>query len=70
MGYSKGSGVVVFTTIPQPVVGPANNEIWYTTTTGEAIVTSTPLDVIFGSDVVSNTYKDGKGILVMSSDIT
>ncbi len=70
VGYSKGSGVVVFTTIPQPVVGPANNEIWYTTTTEEAISTNAPLNVIFGLDVVSNTYENGKGILVMSSDIT
>lgn len=69
VGYSPSEGVV-FTVIPEPVAGPANNEIWYTTTTGEVTSANAPLNTVFGLEVVSHTYENGKGILVMSSDIT
>jgi hypothetical protein len=56
--------------VPKPITGPANNEIWYTTTTGEVTSANAPLNTVFGLEVVSHTYENGKGILVMSSDIT
>ena len=41
---------------------PANNEIWYTTTTGQ------PVDYL--GDAVSNTYENGKGVAVFTNDVT
>jgi hypothetical protein len=42
-----------------------NNEIWYTTSDGNAIVLSnTP------SNLVSNTYADGKGVMLFDGDVT
>lgn len=35
VAYSEEAGGVMYTFIPEPVVGPADNEIWYTTTDGE-----------------------------------
>ena len=37
-----------------------NNEIWYTSSNGK-IVTPNATDV-FGANIVSNTYENGKGI--------
>ena len=41
---------------------PANNEIWYTTTTGQ------PVDYL--GDAISNTYENGKGVAVFTNDVT
>ena len=47
---------------------PANNEIWYTSTDGEIV---TPCNTeAFGANIVSNTYKDGKGVITFDSDVT
>ena len=70
VAYSKEAGRLMLNFIPEPIVVPANNEIWYTTTTGEVTSANAPLNTVFGLDVVSHTYENGKGILVMSSDIT
>lgn len=44
--------------------GPPNNEIWYTTTDGNIItISNTALTI------TSNTYVDGKGVLVFDSDV-
>lgn len=51
-------------TTPEPSEKCPNNQIWYTTTTGETE------SGIGGSSVVSNTYTNGKGIIEFSSDIT
>lgn len=45
--------------------GPPDNEIWYTTTDGNIItISNTALTI------TSNTYVDGKGVLVFDSDLT
>ena len=43
--------------------GPANNEIWYTTTDGQIV---TPNNIT----PTANTYTNGKGIMSFSTDIT
>jgi hypothetical protein len=70
VAYSKEDNRLMLNFIPESIVGPANNEIWYTTTTGEVTSANAPLNTVFGLEVVSHTYENGKGILVMSSDIT
>ena len=47
--------------------GPANNEIWYTTTDGN-IVTSPTSGTFYNQK--SNTYADGKGVIVFNSNVT
>ena len=44
------------------------SEIWYTSTDG-AIVTPNATNV-FGANIVSNTYEDGKGIIKFDGDVT
>ena len=51
---------------PQPT--PANNEIWYTSSNG-AVVTPYKTNV-FGANIVSNTYENGKGIIKFDGDVT
>ncbi len=45
-----------------------NNQIWYTTTNSKIIEPRNPED--FGASIISNTYKDGKGIIMFNGDIT
>lgn len=45
--------------------GPASNEIWYTSSTGEAIE-----NFVTEMDATSNTYTDGKGVATFASDVT
>ena len=49
------------------ITPPANNEIWYTTTDGKAI---SIYDDYFDQTIVSNTYKNGMGIITFSGDLT
>ena len=55
--------------LPEPWVqpGPANNEIWYTSSDGNIV---TPYSASALPTIVSNTYVDGKGIIKCASDIT
>ena len=55
--------------LPEPWVpsGPANNEIWYTSTDGNIV---TPYKMSSLPTIVSNTYVDGKGVIKFASDIT
>lgn len=47
---------------------PANNEIWYTSSDGNIV---TPYNTnVFGVNIVSNTYSDGKGVITFDGDIT
>ena len=50
VAYSEEAGGVMYTFIPAPVVGPADNEIWYTTVDGEFIEWTDPYCVIPGVD--------------------
>ena len=47
---------------------PANNEIWYTSSDGN-IATPSKTDV-FGANIVSNTYENGKGVIVFDAPVT
>ena len=62
VGYDFENGVVV---TPKP----ANNEIWYTTSNGQ-IVELYSGEYIFGANVVSNTYVDGKGVIKLDGNAT
>ena len=45
-----------------------NNQIWYTSTDGNII---TPRKInVFGSNIISNEYEDGKGIITFDGDVT
>ena len=48
--------------------GPASNEIWYTSTDGN-VVEPFKTDV-FGVNIVSNTYSDGKGVITFDGPVT
>jgi hypothetical protein len=53
----------------QPIVeGQPTNEIWYTSSTGD-IVEPAHSDV-FNTRLVSNTYEDGKGVMVFEGTLT
>ena len=45
-----------------------NNEIWYTSSDSK-VVTPNATDV-FGANIVSNTYENGKGIITFDGDVT
>ncbi len=47
---------------------PANNEIWYTSTDGN-IVEPYNTDV-FGANIVSNIYENGKGVITFDGEVT
>lgn len=55
--------------LPEPWVqpGPANDEIWYTSSDGN-IVTLNDTTVL--PVIVSNTYSDGKGIIKFATELT
>ena len=55
--------------LPEPWApsGPANDEIWYTSSDGNIV---TPYKASSLPTIVSNTYVDGKGIIKCASDIT
>ncbi len=68
VAYSEEAGEVMYTFIPEPVVGPADNEIWYTTSDGTTV---TPQYLSnFGAGFVENVYEDGKGILRFNGPVT
>ena len=46
----------------------ANNQIWYTTTDGKAITLWE--NDMFGVNLVSNVYENGKGVMTFDGDIT
>lgn len=57
---------------PAPQI--ANNEIWYTTSDGEIVEPNirdrqTATD-LFGQEIVSNVYADGKGVITFAEDLT
>ena len=45
-----------------------NNEIWYTSTYG--IVVTPNKSNVFGARIVSNTYSNGKGVIVFDNSVT
>lgn len=55
--------------LPAPWVqpGPANDEIWYTSSDGNIV---TPNDTTVLPVIVSNTYSGGKGIIKFATELT
>ena len=52
----------------EEVVKIPNNQIWYTSINGSVIE---PYDInVFGANIVSNVYEEGKGIITFDADIT
>ncbi len=51
-----------------PATEPFANEIWYTSTDGNIVE---PHDsTVFGANIISNTYENGKGVVVFDNNIT
>lgn len=51
---------------------PTNNEIWYTSTDGNIVnpyMVNSYRTNIFGANILSNTYKNGKGIIKFDGDV-
>ena len=68
VGYLKSGKEVRYTVIPKVADGPADNEIWYTSSDGN-VVTPYATDV-FGANIVSNIYENGKGVIKFDGDVT
>jgi len=68
VAYSVKDGKVIYTIVPKPAEGPANNEIWYTSSDGN-VVTPNKTDV-FGANIVSNNYENGQGIITFDGTVT
>lgn len=53
---------------------PPANEIWYTSTNNDIVTPYHEInwdgDSVFGANVVSNTYEDGKGVISFDGDVT
>ena len=49
---------------------PPNNEIWYTSSYGKVVNPHIEGKDIFGAEIESNTYKNGKGIIKFNGDVT
>ncbi len=49
---------------------PPNNEIWYTSSDGNVVKPYKQEKDIFGAEIVSNTYENGKGIIKFDGDVT
>ena len=64
---------VLFDTLfDTPAKYPTNNEIWYTSTDGNIVnpyMVNSYRNNLFGANIVSNTYKNGKGIITFDSDV-
>ena len=71
VAYSTKLGSVVYTVVPvkDPVVeGPADNEIWYTSSDGNIVNPTEPGG--FDANIVSNTYENGKGVITFDGEVT
>ena len=53
---------------PSVPEGPANNEIWYTSSSSDIITPSSSAD--FGAKIVSNTYDGDYGVITFDGDVT
>jgi len=68
VAYSVKDRKVIYTIVPEPAEGPADNEIWYTSSDGNVVIPS-ETDV-FGANIVSNTYENGKGVITFDGPVT
>ena len=67
VAYSKEANRLMLNLIPEPADGPADNEIWYTSSDGN-VVTPNKVDA-FGANIVSNTYENGKGVIKFDNSV-
>lgn len=68
VAYSKEADKFMFTIIPEPATGPADNEIWYISSDGNVV---TPYSTsAFGANIVSNTYEDEHGVITFDNSLT
>ena len=71
---SKTSSVTISenetTTLDVVLSSVPKNEIHYTTTDGMVLWPNSAGMRSFGADIVSNTYKDGKGVIVFNGNVT
>ena len=67
VGYLGGTKEVKYTVIPEPITEQPNNEIWYTSSTGNVVP---PYGATFGSGIVTNTYEDDKGVIKFNNSVT
>ena len=56
--------------ISQDSSTPSNNEIWYTSSDGKVVKPYKEGKDIFGAEIESNTYKNGKGIIKFKGNVT
>lgn len=66
-GYATTANVNNALSTKQDKTVPPNNEVWYTTTDGNI---TTPRYTNMGANLVSNTYENGKGVMVFDGDVT
>jgi hypothetical protein len=65
VGYLKGEGVS-YTVIPPPT--PETWKIYYTSTDGNVVTPK--FTTGFGANIVSNTYENGKGVIIFDGPVT
>lgn len=67
VGYDFEKGVDITPAVP-------NSEIWYTSTDGKIVEPYWTIDnqgdSVFGANIVSNTYTNGKGVIKFDSNVT
>lgn len=68
VAYSEEAGGVMYNFIPALVVGPADNEIWYTSSDGNVVTLNE--NTSWGASIISNEYNDGKGVITFDKDVT
>lgn len=79
--FSKGQWIDYMQFVPEPLepepfVGPANNEIWYTTVDGQPFDVQSVIDYASqdmpysGPNVVSNVFDYNKNVYIMTFDST
>ena len=70
VGYDPMQDSVRYTEIQKPMIGPADNEIWYTSTDGNTVTPYKTSTSVFGANIVSNTYENGKGVIKFDNSVT
>ena len=68
----SGEGIKEIITVTQEYTKPTpqSNEIWYTSTNGSVERPYNTSTDTFGANIVSNTYKNGKGVITFDKEVT
>lgn len=69
VAYSEEAGGVMYNFIPEPVVGPADNEIWFTGDYSDGDLSMFVSGEV-KSMIVGDSCEDGKGVLTFKNSIT